>query len=80
MEGQDSAGGEPITGVMSQSQTPDMVELRVSMDKMSPVQQNIERNHENPKHDEAPIINLKATGTILPNTPLMFSNSGIIID
>ena len=37
-------------GVMSQ--TPEMVEPHISMDKMASVQQNREMNHENPKHDE----------------------------
>lgn len=36
---------------MSQNQTPEMVEPHVSMDKMAPVQQNREMNHENPKRD-----------------------------
>lgn len=40
---------------MSQSTTPEKVEPHVSMDKMASVQHNREMNHENPKHDEAPV-------------------------
>lgn len=58
-----------------------MVELHISMDKMAPVQQNREMNHEKPKHDKAPVINLQATWTLMvpTNTLMMFQTLAIII-